>query len=165
MLEKLRSRINPLPGHRTQHRRSCSMVRHLTSLPPLNTLANDCSLDKELSARIQSASAAFGRLRERLWNKHNKNARSTVLSSYYVFCTVQRHTRCIDVIFSDCHRYHSIETMLLSRQLIWTCHVVWMNDDRLPKAVLYGELWQAKRNVGRPHLRYRGETTVDLPAY
>ena len=38
MYEKLMSCINPLPGHRTQHRRSCSMVRHLTSLPPLNTL-------------------------------------------------------------------------------------------------------------------------------
>ena len=38
MFEKLRSCINPRPGHRTQHRRSCSMVRHLTSLPPLNTL-------------------------------------------------------------------------------------------------------------------------------
>ena len=38
MFEKLRSSINPLPGHRTQHRRSYSMLRHLTSLPPLNTL-------------------------------------------------------------------------------------------------------------------------------
>ena len=38
MFEKLRFCINPLPGHRTQHRRSCSMVCHLTSLPPLNTL-------------------------------------------------------------------------------------------------------------------------------
>ena len=27
-----------------------------------------------------------------------------------------------------------------------------MNDDLLPKTVLYGELWQAKRNAGRPHL-------------
>ena len=73
IFEKLRSCINPLPGHRTPHRtaRFCSMVSHLTSLPPLNTLANDFSLDKELSARIQSASAAFGRLRERLRNKHN----------------------------------------------------------------------------------------------
>ena len=38
MFEKLRSCINPLPGHHTQHRRSCSMVRHFTSLPPLHTL-------------------------------------------------------------------------------------------------------------------------------
>ena len=48
----------------------------------------------------------------------------------------------------------SIEAMLLSRQLTWTGHVVRMNDDRLPKTVLYGELWQAMQNVGRPHLRY-----------
>ena len=34
----LRYCIKPLPGHRIQHRRSCSMVRHLTSPPPLNTL-------------------------------------------------------------------------------------------------------------------------------
>ena len=47
-----------------------------------------------------------------------------------------------------------LEAMLLSRQLTWTGHVAWMNGDRLPKAVLYGELWQAKRNVGRRHLRY-----------
>ena len=41
----------------------------------------------------------------------------------------------------------SVETMLLlSLQLTWTDHVVRMNDDRLPKAVLYGELWQAKQN-------------------
>ena len=58
----------------------------------------------------------------------------------------------------------SIEAMLLSQQLTWTGHVVRMNDDRLPKAVLYGELWQAKR-IGRPHLRYRGKTTVDPPVY
>ena len=38
IFEKLRSCINPFPGHRTQHRRSCPMVRHLTSLLPLNTL-------------------------------------------------------------------------------------------------------------------------------
>ena len=49
-VRKLRSCINPLPGHRTQHRRSCSMVRHLTS---------QRTVSKELSARIQSASAAF----------------------------------------------------------------------------------------------------------
>ena len=36
-----------------------------------STITNYCSLDKELSARIQSASAVFGQLCERLWNKHN----------------------------------------------------------------------------------------------
>ena len=58
----------------------------------------------------------------------------------------------------------SIEAMLLSWQLTWTGHVVRMNDDRLPKTVLYGELWQAKRNVGRRHLRYMNCTKRHLHA-
>ena len=98
-----------------------------------------------------------------------------MLSSCHVFYTVQRHTKLYKrhiQLLSQIHLRHlrsilgikwsdrltnnevlqradmpSIETMLLSRQLTWTGHVVRMNDDRLPKAVLYGELWQAKRNV------------------
>ena len=54
--------------------------------------------------------------------------------------------------------------MLLSRQVTWTGHVVRINEDRLPKAVLYGELWQAKRNVGRPHLLYMDYTKRHLHA-
>ena len=58
----------------------------------------------------------------------------------------------------------SIEEMLLSRKLTWTGHVVRMNDDRLPKIVLYGELWYATRNFGRPHLRYMDCTKRHLHA-
>ena len=178
MFEKLTFCINPLPGHRKQHRRSCSMARHLTSLPPLNTL--------RAPSRIQLVSAAFGRLRERLWNKHNiklvtkcKVYHAIILSCLlyssetYTLCRrhIQRlsqihlrHLRAIlgirwsDRVTNDEALQRadvpSVEAMILSRQLTWTGHVVRMNDDRLPKAVLYGKLWQAKRNVGRLHLRY-----------
>ena len=44
--------------------------------------------------------------------------------------------------------------MLLSQQRTWTGHAIRANDDRLPKAVVHEETWQAKRNVGRPHLGY-----------
>ena len=37
MFEKLTSCINPLPGHRTQHRRSYSKVRHLTRSRDMRT--------------------------------------------------------------------------------------------------------------------------------
>ena len=37
-------------------------------------------------------------------------------------------------------------------------------DDRLPTAVLYVELWQTKRDVGRPHLYYRDCTKRQLHA-
>ena len=190
MFEKLISCINPLSGHRTQHQRV------LFNGTPLNvatvfkylgsTIANDCSLNKKLSARIQSASAAFGRLHERLWNKHNINLvtkckvyHATILSgllySSETYTLYRRHIQrlsqihlrhlraILGIIWSDWVTSNevlqradmpSIEAILLSRQLTWTGHVVWMNDNQLPKAVLYGELWQAKRNVGRPHLCY-----------
>ena len=173
----IKSCINPLPGHRTQHRRSCSMVRHLTSLHFLNTLGapsqtTAASRKNCMSARIQSASAAFGRLRERLWNKHDtklvtkcKVYRAIILScilyrseTYTLYIRHNqrlsqihlRHLRAIlGIRWSDRVTNNealqladmpSIEAMLLSRQLTWTGHVVRMNDDRLPKTVLYGEL-------------------------
>ena len=45
----------------------------------------------------------------------------------------------------------SIEAMLLSRQLTWTGHIVRMNDDRLPKAVLYGEFFRRQSEMLEDH--------------
>ena len=132
-----------------------------------STITNDCSLDKELLARIQSTSAAFGRLRERLWKKHiklvtkRKVYRTIILScllySSETYTLYRRHIQRL----SQIHLRHlqailgirwsdrvtnnevlqradmpSIEAKLLSQQLTWTGHVVRMNDDRLPTAVL-----------------------------
>ena len=56
-----------------------------------------------------------------------------------------------------------IEAMLLSQHLTWTSNIVRMNDDRLPKAVLYGELWQAKQNFGRPHVTWTAQSDTSMP--
>ena len=56
-------------------------------------------------------------------------------------------------------------TMLRSRRLRWTGHVVRMNDHRLPKAILYGQLRNAARPVGRPKLRYKDCVKRDLSAF
>ena len=64
-------------------------------------------------------------------------------------------------------KYYNVlicKAMLLRQQLTWNSHVVRINDNRLPKAVLYGELWQATRNVGRPHLHYMDRTKQHLHA-
>ncbi|KAI0225802.1 hypothetical protein LSAT2_023434 [Lamellibrachia satsuma] len=63
-----------------------------------NTIANDCSLDKELSARIQSASAAFGRLREQLWNKHN--------IKLVTKCKAERNVGIRHLRYMDCTKRH-----------------------------------------------------------
>ena len=49
----------------------------------------------------------------------------------------------------------SIEALLLKSQLRWVGHVARMEDHRLPKIVLYGELSSGHRNIGGPKKKYK----------
>ena len=49
----------------------------------------------------------------------------------------------------------SIEAMLLKSQLRWVGHVSRMEDHRLPKIALYGELSSGHHNIGAPKKRYK----------
>ena len=49
----------------------------------------------------------------------------------------------------------SIEAMLLKSQLRWVGHVFRMEDHRLPKIALYGELSSGHRNIGAPKKWYK----------
>ena len=49
----------------------------------------------------------------------------------------------------------SAECLLLRNGLRWTGHVLRMPDSRLPKQVLYGQLTEGNRNIGRPKLRFK----------
>lgn len=55
-------------------------------------------------------------------------------------------------------------TLLRQRRLRWLGHVFRMEDGRIPKDVLYGELAQGQRGVGRPHLRYKDVCKRDMKA-
>ncbi|XP_078593825.1 uncharacterized protein LOC144871797 [Branchiostoma floridae x Branchiostoma japonicum] len=56
----------------------------------------------------------------------------------------------------------SIECLIVKCQLRWTGHVVRMEDSRIPKMLLYGQLKQGHRNQGRPFKRYRDTLKANL---
>ena len=55
-------------------------------------------------------------------------------------------------------------TMLKQRRMRWLGHVSRMEDGRIPKDLLYGELKYGSRPRGRPQLRYKDICKRDLKA-
>ncbi|XP_066282992.1 uncharacterized protein [Branchiostoma lanceolatum] len=55
-------------------------------------------------------------------------------------------------------------TLLRQRRLRWLGHVRRMEDGRIPKDLLYGELISGKRRTGRPQLRFKDVCKRDLKA-
>ena len=58
----------------------------------------------------------------------------------------------------------SMTTILQQRRLRWLGHVCRMEDGRIPKDLLYGELASGKRSTGRPHLRFKDVCKRDMKA-
>ena len=55
-------------------------------------------------------------------------------------------------------------TMLRQHRLRWLGHIRRMEDGRIPKDILYGELALGRRTTGRPHLRYKDVCVRDMTA-
>ena len=58
----------------------------------------------------------------------------------------------------------SRHALLTQRRLRWLGHVRRMNDGRMPKDILYGELETGTRPTGRPMLRFKDVCKRDLKA-
>ncbi|XP_019641391.1 PREDICTED: uncharacterized protein LOC109482934 [Branchiostoma belcheri] len=56
----------------------------------------------------------------------------------------------------------SIHTLIEKAQARWAGHVRRMNDSRIPKMLLYGELAEGKRLAGRPKLRFKDSLKATL---
>ena len=52
----------------------------------------------------------------------------------------------------------------MKSQLRWVGHVARMEDHRLPKIILYGELSSGQRNIGGPKKRYKDSLKKSLRA-
>ena len=152
-----------------------------------STLSRDGSLDAKIHLRIQKASVAFGKLRERVWaDRHiTYNTKISVYRSCVITALLyssetwtvhRRHLKLLERFHQKCLRCilnikwqsktpdtdvlvkagcTSIESLITSNQMRWTGHVVRMDDDRLPKQLLYGELHIGKRPRHKPKKRYK----------
>ena len=58
----------------------------------------------------------------------------------------------------------SMYSLLNQRRLRWLGHLRRMEDGRLPKDILYGQLVEGKRKAGGPKLRYKDACRRDLKA-
>ncbi|KAL8584673.1 hypothetical protein ACOMHN_002402 [Nucella lapillus] len=56
----------------------------------------------------------------------------------------------------------SIDALLTQSQLRWSGHLVRMQDSRLPKQLVYGELKGGHRPRGRPKLHYKDTLKISL---
>lgn len=61
-------------------------------------------------------------------------------------------------------RQPSMYTLLRQRRLRWLGHVRRMQDGRIPKDILYGQLATGKRPTGRPRLRFSDVVKRDMKA-
>ena len=64
-------------------------------------------------------------------------------------------------VLSRC-QISGIESFLLKAQLRWTGHVIRMDDKRLPKIMLYGQIANKTRPEGRPRLRFKDKLKDNL---
>ena len=58
----------------------------------------------------------------------------------------------------------SMYTQLRQRRLRWLGHVRRLDDGRIPKYILYGELALGRRTTGHPHLRFKDVCVRDMKA-
>ena len=49
----------------------------------------------------------------------------------------------------------AVEDLLIRKNLRWTGHLMRMSPDKLPKQVLYSQLYSGQRKRGRPRLRFK----------
>ena len=74
----------------------------------------------------------------------------------------ESHTTNIEVLQRASAK--SVEACIAQHRLRWAGHILRMEDTRLPKIMLFGELANGSRPRGRPKLRYRDQLKSTLNA-
>ncbi|XP_037774604.1 uncharacterized protein LOC119571296, partial [Penaeus monodon] len=161
---------------------ACRVVEDFAYLG--STIASNLSLDAELNKRIGKAGTATARLAKRVWN--NKKLTTNTKMKVYQACVLStllygseswtlysRQERILGITWQDRvpnknvldqEGIPSMFVLLTQRRLRWLGHVRRMDDGRIPKDILFGELATGSRPTGRPLLRFKDVCKRDMRA-
>ena len=159
-----------------------------------SVLSEDCSVDKDIAARLQKATRAYGALQARLWSQQGIRIKTkikvykvvvlaTLLYGSQTWTLYRRniqdlekfHLRCLRRIMKIywLERVTNIEVlqraeitgteyMLTQQHMKWVGHVARMDERRLSKQVLYGQLLDAPRKAVGQKLRFKDTVRHNL---
>ena len=99
------------------------------------------------------------------WTVYARHAKR--LNSFHMRCLrsilhIKQEDRIPDTEVLERANAESVFTLLKRAQLRWAGHVHRMEDTRIPKRLLYGELVDGSRKRGRPKLRYKDTLKASL---
>ena len=90
-----------------------------------------------------------------LYRRHVKKLESSHMRTLRSILEINWQDRITNFEVLDRTNSASIESMLIKAQLRWVGHVICMEEFRMKRGLMYGELQLGKRNQGRPKLRYK----------
>ena len=97
-----------------------------------------------------------------LYRRHLKKLEGFHMRSLRSIMNIKWQDKITNLEVLDRAKSTSIEAMILQSRLRWTGHIIRMEDHRLPKQLMYGELCAGKRKRGRPIRRFKDCIKSDI---
>ena len=101
------------------------------------------------------------------WAPFKKQIRHLAYDAFHMrclrsICGLSWNDRIRNSDILDKCKTSGIEFFLIKAQCRWAGHVVRMDDSHIPKMLLYGQLEDAPRKIGRPLLRYKDKLKANF---
>ena len=97
-----------------------------------------------------------------LYRRHIKELEKFHMRALRSILGICWQDRITNTVVLDRAHSSSIESMLLKTQLRWVGHVIRMEEHRMPRRLLHGELAAGKRHQGRPKKCYKDSVKANL---
>ncbi|KAK2563730.1 hypothetical protein P5673_012716 [Acropora cervicornis] len=149
------------------------------------TISSDAKIDKEIDNRLAKANSSFGTLYKRVWNNkcikcktkirvYRAVVLTTLLFSSETWVIYRSHIRLLERFHQRCLRIilnihwsdsiTNVEVLEQAEVSSIEAMILKLEDHRLPKIVVFGELSSGHRDRGAPKKRYKDNLKKSLIA-